>query len=231
MRPDKKKVRRHDGTKHEAAAKQKAAQKTKGQKTEPERENTSLKGHYDQGSEEVDPKYAKRAVVSNWTKFEIPLDDSEDETADRIAMTGDDFNDVLQKASKLEVCSESFMSRPVTVDAYSCLPLRSGGADALFQTKAEREWSQTATMFTNEFFSINLGQLEKKISAIPLYKQIGLKDSEIDVSHSGKSVNNELVPLFFLPLIFYLSISFLLSGIRIRQESTWTTLPKGIKSK
>ena len=51
-------------------------------------------------SQEVpeDPKYAKRNITSNWTKFELPSEDESEEDAADQNLTGEDYNYVLSTA-------------------------------------------------------------------------------------------------------------------------------------
>lgn len=100
---------------------------------------------------QVDPKYAKRNITSNWTKYELPSsDESEDE------MTGADFNYVLSTAQGAE----------------SHFRLKSE------QEWAEN--AEKLGELSQEFFSLDLVSLEKSISAIPLHKQIGLSEDSLD---------------------------------------------------
>ncbi len=114
MRPDKKKTRHHDSRKREAAAKSKlagessssAATKAKGKGSSSDRAPEEEEGsHSEEKQEDVgDDRYSKRKVQSNWTKYEIPSsegeDDEGDDEEDEREMTGPDFNYVLQNASE-----------------------------------------------------------------------------------------------------------------------------------
>jgi len=105
--------------------------------------------------EEVDPKYAKRNITSNWTKYELPSsDDDEDEASQD--MTGADFEYVMASAQ---------------------------GADSHFRLKSEKEWeSHTESLgeLSEEFFSLDLSELERSVSCIPLHQQICLAQEEFD---------------------------------------------------
>merc|ERR1719233_1301156 len=111
--------------------------------------------------DEEDPKYAKRNIISNWTKYELPSSDEEDESVQ--SMTGADFNYVLASAQ---------------------------GADSHFRLKSEREWeTHTACLLfllenigelSQEFFSLDLSELERSVSCIPLHQQICIAQEEFD---------------------------------------------------
>ena len=95
MRPDKKKTRHHDSVKCENKAKAKAAEKAKKEgktsnKTQEKSEKPSTSTQF------VQSEYQNRKVESNWTKYEIPSSEDENE----IAATGPDFQFVLENASK-----------------------------------------------------------------------------------------------------------------------------------
>jgi len=105
-------------------------------------------------AEAVEERQWKRNITSNWTKYELPSDDSEDESSQN--MTGADFNYVLNNAH---------------------------GADSHFRLKSEKEWADNAEKLgelSQEFFSLDLVALEKSITCIPLFQQIGLSEKELD---------------------------------------------------
>jgi len=107
-----------------------------------------------QQEEEEDPKYAKRNITSNWTKYELPSSDEEDDSTQ--SMTGADFHYVLASAQ---------------------------GADSHFRLKSEREWESQADSvgeLSQEFFSLDLSELEKSVSYLPLHQQICLAQEEFD---------------------------------------------------
>lgn len=107
-----------------------------------------------QSQAEEDPKYAKRNIASNWTKFELPSEDeSEDEASQN--MTGEDFNYVLSTAS---------------------------GAESHFRLKSEKEWDpeQESGAFSTEFFSLDVVELERAVMCVPLHLHIGLKQEDLD---------------------------------------------------
>jgi len=100
-----------------------------------------------------DKKYAKRNIVSNWAKYEIPDDD---EVEDDQETTGPDFEYVLSTAQ---------------------------GSEAHFKFKSEQEWvKETGNIgeLSEEFFSLDLQNLESCIMKIPFHKQIGLNEDEIE---------------------------------------------------
>ena len=104
MRPDKKKVRHHDSRKSEAKAKSKqaavAAKKpnsSSSARESPAREVSDSEDDAGEKEEEAESRFGKRNVSSNWTKYEIPSSGDEGEES---AMTGEDYNDVLQAASE-----------------------------------------------------------------------------------------------------------------------------------
>lgn len=104
--------------------------------------------------DEEDPKYAKRNITSNWTKYELPSSDEEDESVQ--SMTGADFHYVLASAQ---------------------------GADSHFRLKSEREWEmQTGNIgeLSQEFFSLDLSELERSVSCLPLHQQICIDQEEFD---------------------------------------------------
>ena len=71
--------------------------------------------------------YSKRKIESNWAKYELPPTNSDQSEPEEELMTGLDFNYVIQNALK---------------------------ADSMFRMKAEKEWEEKQTMFTNEIFSL-----------------------------------------------------------------------------
>jgi len=98
-------------------------------------------------------KYAKRNIVSNWAKYEIPDDD---EVEDDQEKTGPDFEYVLSTAQ---------------------------GSEAHFIFKSEQEWVKEAGNIgelSEEFFSLDIPSLEACIMKIPFHKQIGLNEEEIE---------------------------------------------------
>ncbi len=157
MRPDKKKNRHHDSVKCENKAKAKLADKAKkeGKKQCPD----NSKGPANDGGVNTDLPHAppeqgefqRRQVTSNWTKYEIPSS-SEDE-AD-VAATGPEFNFVLENASK---------------------------ASDHLQLKSEKEWDNKHLEFNNDFFALNLANLESKMDCIALHEMLGIPNEEIDV--------------------------------------------------
>jgi len=104
--------------------------------------------------EEEDPKYAKRNITSNWTKYELPSSDEEDDSVQ--SMTGADFHYVLASAQ---------------------------GADSHFRLKSEREWEtpkENVGELSQEFFSLDLSELERSVSCLPLHQQICIAPEEFD---------------------------------------------------
>ena len=97
--------------------------------------------------------YSKRKIESNWAKYELPPTDSDHSEPEEELMTGLDFNYVIQNALK---------------------------ADSMFRMKAEKEWEEKQTMFTNEIFSLDLANLEKAVSCVPLPVQLGMSRSQFD---------------------------------------------------
>ena len=91
--------------------------------------------------------YSKRKIESNWAKYELPPTDSDQSEPEEELMTGLDFNYVIQNALK---------------------------ADSMFRMKAEKEWEEKQTMFTNEIFSLDLANLEKAVSCVPLPVQLDI---------------------------------------------------------
>ena len=97
--------------------------------------------------------YSKRKIESNWTKYELPPTDSDHSEQEEEVMTGLDFNYVIQNALK---------------------------SDSMFRMKAEKEWEEKQTMFTNEIFSLDLTSLEKVVSCVPLPVQLGISKSQFE---------------------------------------------------
>ena len=95
-------------------------------------------------------EFGKRTVTSNWTKYEIPSSDSEDENS---LGTGPDFQFVLENSAK---------------------------ASEHLQLKAEKEWETKHQEFNNEFFALNLNSLESKIDCIPLYKVLQIEKEDLE---------------------------------------------------
>ena len=95
--------------------------------------------------------YSRRKIESNWAKYEIPL--SDDEHSPETTMTGLDFNYVIEN-------SRSSVS--------------------MFRLKAEKEWEEKQTMFTNEIFSLDLTNLEKAVACVPLPVQLEIPKSEFE---------------------------------------------------
>lgn len=175
MRPDKKKKVHHDSKKAKSRALasnngvsdsknsrslQDAAQPSRAAKESdtPAKTNnipSSLIGHgnvteinpEDDTVNHVDNKdYSKRIIESNWAKYDVPLSDSDQSESDTL-MTGLDFNYVIQNALKSE---------------------------SMFRLKAEKEWEEKQTMFTDEIFSLNMTNLEKAVSCVPLPVQLDI---------------------------------------------------------
>ena len=174
MRPDKKKTRHHDSVKCEAKAKQKAAEKSKKdeksqkqKKQQDERDESSKDDKIpenkvenipgassvsDKVFNEKDPKYAKRSVTSNWTKYEIPSDDENQDTA-----TGPEFQFVMEKSAQ---ASDHLM----------------------LNSEKEWQKEQEIMSNDNEHFALNLKNLETALDCIPIYEMLEVPKSEIDVS-------------------------------------------------
>ena len=108
----------------------------------------------DQAAEEEDGKshkdYSRRNIESNWTKYAMPQSDS-DNSDEETTMTGLDFNDVVQN---------------------------SRSSESMFRLKSEKEWEEKQNLFTNEIFSLNLTNVEKVLSCVPLPVQLGISKSE-----------------------------------------------------
>ena len=96
-------------------------------------------------------EYGKRTVASNWTKYEMPPSDSEDD--ENIIGTGPDFQFVLENSAK---------------------------ASEHLQLKAEKEWETKHQEFNNDFFALNLNSLESKIDCIPLYKVLQIEKEDLE---------------------------------------------------
>ena len=96
--------------------------------------------------------YSRRKIESNWTKYVMPHSDDE-ESEEEATMTGLDFSYVLENARS---------------------------SDSMFRLKAEKEWEQKQTMFTNEIFSLDLTNLEKAVSCVPLPTQLGISKLEFE---------------------------------------------------
>ncbi len=97
MRPEKKKVRHHDSRKREAAAKKKNNPNKPPQPKGEEEERTQEQ----EGAEADDSGFSKRAVVSNWTKYELPSSGDErglDSDGEEDPSTGEDYAHVLANA-------------------------------------------------------------------------------------------------------------------------------------
>ena len=126
MRPDKKKTRHHDSMKCEAKAKQKAAEKAKkdekSQKQKKQQQDDKVQSETKDVKVEniegktveknteasaasasrtttsgAEAKYAKRGITSNWTKYEIPSDD-EDEN---VLATGPEFEYMVERSAQV----------------------------------------------------------------------------------------------------------------------------------
>ena len=108
----------------------------------------------DQADEEEDSKshkdYSRRIIESNWTKYAMPQSDS-DNSEEETTMTGLDFNDVVQN---------------------------SRSSESMFRLKSEKEWEEKQNLFTNEIFSMDLTNVEKVLSCVPLPVQLGISKSE-----------------------------------------------------
>lgn len=182
MRPDKKKKVHHDSQKAKnralASANTTVSDKLKPKKTghgnqtqskldeacsskspicdsAPHLEDIDDKLHAnDQAGEEEDGKshkdYSRRNIESNWTKYAMPQSDS-DNSDEETTMTGLDFNDVVQN---------------------------SRSSESMFRLKSEKEWEEKQNLFTNEIFSMNLTNVEKVLSCVPLPVQLGISKSE-----------------------------------------------------
>ena len=169
MRPDKKKTRHHDSMKCEAKAKQKAAEnakkveKSQKQKTKQKEEDLKDVEEADDvveaavSTKEVahinkDPKYAKRSVTSNWTKYELP---SDDENPNEFG-TGPEFQFVMEKSAQV--------------------------ADHLMLSSEKEWQREEEISNNNEHFALNLKNLETALDCMPIYQLLEVSKSEIDVS-------------------------------------------------
>ena len=182
MRPDKKKKVHHDSQKAKnralASANTAVSDKPKPKKTghgnptqskldeagsskspicdsAPHLEDIDDKLHAnEQAGDEEDGKshkdYSRRNIESNWTKYAMPQSDS-DNSDEETTMTGLDFNDVVQN---------------------------SRSSESMFRLKSEKEWEEKQNLFTNEIFSMNLTNVEKVLSCVPLPVQLGISKSE-----------------------------------------------------
>ena len=188
MRPDKKKTRHHDSVKCEAKAKQKAAEKSKkdekSQKQKKQQDESSkdkipeninkldnipgASSVSDKVFNEKDPKYAKRSVTSNWTKYEIPSDDENQDTA-----TGPEFQFVMEKSAQ---ASDHLM----------------------LSSEKEWQKEQEIMSNDNEHFALNLKNLETALDCIPLYELLEVPKSEIDVSTKRTSFTVIVVIKLFM---------------------------------
>lgn len=75
------------------------------------------------------------------------------------------------------------MDQSMTGADFNFVMASAQGAESHFRLKSEKEWeSQIENLgeLSEEFFSLDLSALEKSISCIPLYKQIGLDREEFD---------------------------------------------------
>jgi hypothetical protein len=102
MRPDKKKKRDFKGAAGREADTAPAAAPAQEVAPQPG-VSTENKHETDQSKSESDAertRYARRNISSNWTKYEIPTSDDDDENAEDIALTGEDFRSALQRAGK-----------------------------------------------------------------------------------------------------------------------------------
>merc|ERR1719219_2438589 len=97
-------------------------------------------------------KYAKRVIESNWSKYEMPPSDDEEEGG----MTGADFNYVLGSAQGAE----------------SHFRLK---AEKEWEKAAE-----SLGELSQEFFCLDLDSLERSLATIPLHTQIGLAEEELE---------------------------------------------------
>ena len=97
MRPDKKKGRQNNNRK-ELAHKQQQQQQQHPPRREVQSQAERSQAVAGDG-EAIGAKFKKREIENNWTKYELPSSDenSDNETS---GMTGEDFNYVLQRASK-----------------------------------------------------------------------------------------------------------------------------------
>jgi len=111
-------------------------------------------------------KYAKRVIESNWSKYEMPPSDEEEEVVGSGGMTGADFNYVLASAQ---------------------------GAESHFRLKAEKEWERAAESLgelSQEFFCLDLDSLERSLATIPLHTQIGLAEEEVEAETLARFLRN-----------------------------------------
>ena len=184
MRPDKKKKLHHDSQKAKnraLASSSNTSEKTCAKpskstinqlsvssKTSSERDSSVSKTNLPLLDESVDANekkedsnvetdfqkdYSKRKIESNWAKYELPPTDSDQSEPEEELMTGLDFNYVIQNALK---------------------------ADSMFRMKAEKEWEEKQTMFTDEIFSLDLANLEKAVSCVPLSVQLDISRSQFE---------------------------------------------------
>jgi len=101
--------------------------------------------------EEQENSRWKRAITSNWTRYEI---ESEEENEEEAEMTGQDWDFAMSSGNR---------------------------AESHTKLKGEQDWDTTgSTGLSTEFFSLDLGGLESIIKCIPLHLQIALNQKEID---------------------------------------------------
>ena len=101
--------------------------------------------------EEKGDDFNKRNVTSNWTKYELPSSDDEDEEN---AMTGEDFNEVLRSAT---------------------------GSESMFRLKGEKEWDTfSAQEEMNEFFTLDCKALEEALDAVPVHRLLQFDEELLD---------------------------------------------------
>jgi len=158
MRPDKKKVRHHDSRKKAEAAKQKlaAAEKSNNNSSRKAAGSNPLADH-----EKGENRRSRRVLESTWQEYSPPemppgSDDegaSDNEDLMTSQMTGLDFDYVIENRV---------------------------GSDAMLRTKLEREWEEKQQTFNTEYFALDLNNLEKAISCIPLHKQLDVPPENLN---------------------------------------------------
>ena len=84
-----------------------------------------------------------------------------------------------------------------------------GTADSLFRLKSEREWDDDVTSgsgqqqqpFSNELFALDLKLLEAAVGTVPIHKQLGMEDHEIDVRLRSEKENRTVIKRsYFFPV-------------------------------
>ncbi|XP_045499996.1 uncharacterized protein LOC123697501 [Colias croceus] len=109
-------------------------------------------------TEEANSKYKKKEILSNWSKYEMPIDSYEE----------------IDEQENLGADYETLATAPLSVGGH-------------FQFKHEKSWdTNTGPSLYDKYFDINMKNLNTALSTIPFFERNGIDQlifSEIDIQN------------------------------------------------